>query len=141
MNGRLMNGRPSLRPNRRCLWRGHSYELGSAESASPNRLYAISHCLEIRNESTHLLEIMAPPHMNDRSHCLFDSKETNMVPNNGLIRLKDLQQRISLSKASIYQLISQDLFPRQVKLTPSGRAVAWRTEDIDEWIQSREEAE
>ena len=63
-----------------------------------------------------------------------------MAKVNGLIRLKDLRQRIGLSKASIYQLISQDLFPRPVKLTPSGRAVAWKTVDIDGWIQSREEA-
>jgi len=27
-----------------------------------------------------------------------------------------------------------------VKLTPSGRAVGWKTVDIDGWIQSREEA-
>lgn len=63
-----------------------------------------------------------------------------MAPNNGFIRLKDLKKRVGLCKASIYQLIAQDLFPRQVKLTPSGRAVGWKTEDIDKWIQSREEA-
>ena len=63
-----------------------------------------------------------------------------MAQNTGLIRLKDLQRRIGLSKASIYQLIKQDLFPRPFKLTPSGRAVGWKTVDIEGWIQSREEA-
>jgi prophage regulatory protein len=63
-----------------------------------------------------------------------------MAQTTGLIRLKDLQKRIGLSKASIYQLIAQNLFPRPVKLTPSGRAVGWKTVDIDGWIQSREEA-
>ena len=69
-----------------------------------------------------------------------DSRGDSMSQVNGLIRLKDLQKRIGLCKASIYQLIAQDLFPRPVKLTPSGRAVGWRTADIDGWIQSREEA-
>ena len=62
-----------------------------------------------------------------------------MAHANGLIRLKDLKQRVGLSKASIYQLMSQGAFPRSVKLTPSGGAVAWRIADIEEWIKSREE--
>ena len=64
-----------------------------------------------------------------------------MAQNTGLIRLKDLQRRIGLSKASIYQLIEQGLFPRPFKLTPSGRAVGWKTVDIEGWIDSREPAD
>ena len=70
-----------------------------------------------------------------------DSIGDRMSQVNGLIRLKDLQKRIGLSKASIYQLIAQELFPRPVKLTPSGRAVGWKTVDIEGWIDSREPAD
>ena len=55
-----------------------------------------------------------------------------------LIRLSDLVQTLGLCKATIYNLINTGYFPRPIKLTPSGRAVAWRSVDIQDWIDTRE---
>jgi prophage regulatory protein len=54
-----------------------------------------------------------------------------------LLRLRDLVQTLGLCKASIYNLIKTGDFPKQIKLTPSGRAVAWRSAEIQAWIESR----
>ena len=54
------------------------------------------------------------------------------------IRLPDLVESLGLCKASIYNLMSNSDFPRPVKLTPSGRAVAWRQADVRAWIESRD---
>ena len=55
-----------------------------------------------------------------------------------LIRLSDLVQTLGLCKATIYNLINTGHFPRPIKLTPTGRAVAWRSVDIQDWIDTRE---
>jgi len=57
-----------------------------------------------------------------------------------LVRLRDLVQALGLCKASIYNLMKTGDFPRPVKLTPSGRSVAWRVSEIRQWIESREQA-
>lgn len=53
-----------------------------------------------------------------------------------ILRLKDLQRRIPLSRSAIYAKISAGEFPSPVALGP--RAVGWLSTDIDKWIQSRE---
>jgi len=58
-----------------------------------------------------------------------------------LIRLPDLIEALGLCKASIYNLMNNSDFPRPVKLTPSGRAVAWRQADVRAWIESRDYAD
>ncbi|WP_223953842.1 helix-turn-helix transcriptional regulator [Aeromonas caviae] len=45
-----------------------------------------------------------------------------------LIKLKDVTEMTTLSKATIYRLIKQGSFPRQISLGP--RAVAWRLSDV-----------
>ena len=57
-----------------------------------------------------------------------------------LIRLSDLVQALGLCKATIYNLIKTGHFPRPIKLTPSGRAVAWRSIEIQNWIDARDRA-
>jgi prophage regulatory protein len=52
-----------------------------------------------------------------------------------LIRLKELKRMIGLCPASIYNLINNGKFPKQIQL--SERATAWRLSDINEWINSR----
>lgn len=50
-----------------------------------------------------------------------------------LIKLKDVTEMTTLSKATIYRLIKQGSFPRQISLGP--RAVAWRLSDVVTWIE------
>lgn len=57
-----------------------------------------------------------------------------------LVRLRDLVQTLGLCKATIYNLINAGHFPRPIKLTPSGRAVAWRSVEIQDWIDARDRA-
>lgn len=48
------------------------------------------------------------------------------------IRLKELQLRIPLSTSTIYRMISQQSFPRPVRL--GARAVAWRVSDVEAYL-------
>lgn len=52
-----------------------------------------------------------------------------------LLRIKEVQKIVGLSRASIYRLINAGSFPAQVKL--SDRASAWYSEDIYLWMQER----
>lgn len=52
-----------------------------------------------------------------------------------ILRLKDLQQRIKLSRSTIYAKIAAGDFPSPITLGP--RAVGWLESDIQKWITSR----
>ena len=52
-----------------------------------------------------------------------------------LLRLADVRNRVPYSRSTIYQLISQGLFPKPISI--GARAVAWLESDIDEWIAAR----
>ena len=52
-----------------------------------------------------------------------------------ILRLKDLQRRIPLSRSTIYAKISAGEFPPPITLGP--RAVGWLSADIDKWIENR----
>jgi prophage regulatory protein len=52
-----------------------------------------------------------------------------------LLRLPEVMRAVGLRKSTLYQLIRSQSFPAQIRLTK--RAVAWRAEDIERWIQSR----
>lgn len=52
-----------------------------------------------------------------------------------ILRLKDLQERIKLSRSGIYAKISAGQFPPPIILGP--RAVGWLESDIEQWIKSR----
>ncbi len=58
-----------------------------------------------------------------------------MAKQETLIRLPEVVRLTGLSKPSIYRLVKENQFPKQVKL--SSRAVAWRMTDISTWIESR----
>jgi len=60
---------------------------------------------------------------------------TNALPPR-LIKLKELLVQVPLSRSQVYKLIAEGSFPAQVNL--AGRSVAWRSEDVDAWIASRE---
>ncbi|HHP5489925.1 helix-turn-helix transcriptional regulator [Aeromonas hydrophila] len=55
-----------------------------------------------------------------------------------LIKLKEVTEMTTLSKATIYRLIKQRKFPDSISVGP--RAVAWRTMDILEWVQKKVDA-
>lgn len=52
-----------------------------------------------------------------------------------ILRIDEVVRLTGLSKAMIYALIKQGLFPRPVLL--SKRAVGWIEEDLEAWIKSR----
>ncbi|MCL1077047.1 AlpA family transcriptional regulator [Parashewanella spongiae] len=52
-----------------------------------------------------------------------------------LIKLKDVMNLTSLSRATIYRFMAQQQFPKQVVL--SARSVVWRESEIIEWIEEK----
>jgi prophage regulatory protein len=54
-----------------------------------------------------------------------------------LLRIKQVQDRTSLSKSYIYQLCSQNQFPKSIQLVAGGSSVAWIESEIQDWIDSR----
>lgn len=52
-----------------------------------------------------------------------------------LIRMKDVLQRVALSKTEVYRRIKVCSFPKQVRLGPS--RIAFIEVEIDSWIQER----
>jgi prophage regulatory protein len=54
-----------------------------------------------------------------------------------LQKLHDVKKATALSRSSIYLKIAEGTFPRPVKL--GARAVAWRSSDIQRWIDERPE--
>ena len=52
-----------------------------------------------------------------------------------ILRLPQIKASTGLSGSQIYNLISQDKFPKQIKL--GDRASGWIESEIQEWIQSR----
>lgn len=51
-----------------------------------------------------------------------------------IYRLKEVVELTSLSKSTIYRMISAGVFPASIAL--SQRAVAWRVSDVDAWLDS-----
>lgn len=52
-------------------------------------------------------------------------------------RLKKVTELTGLSKSYIYQLSSNGLFPKSIKLIPGGTSVAWVEQEVLDWIDSR----
>ena len=49
-----------------------------------------------------------------------------------ILRRPDVEKRCGLSRSTIYQLMTEDAFPRPVRL--GKRAVGWREFDIASWL-------
>ena len=58
--------------------------------------------------------------------------------NRRIVRLEEVQRMIGLSRSTIYALIAQCNFPKQVRLT-GARSVGWYEHIIIEWIESRQQ--
>jgi prophage regulatory protein len=56
-----------------------------------------------------------------------------------VIRLPEVQKRVSLSRSSIYAAVANCSFPAPIKLgsTEKARAVGWIAEEIDQYIADR----
>lgn len=52
-----------------------------------------------------------------------------------LLRRKQVQERVNLSRSELYRLIGLGRFPRQIPL--GERARAWDADEIETWIQQR----
>jgi prophage regulatory protein len=52
-----------------------------------------------------------------------------------LLRLREVRAATGLSRSSIYSLEAQGKFPKRVSI--GARAVAWKSDEIAEWIESR----
>jgi prophage regulatory protein len=52
-----------------------------------------------------------------------------------ILRLPEVISRVGLKRASIYQYISQGLFPKQISL--GERSVGWLEHEINEWLATR----
>ncbi|MBT5559412.1 MAG: AlpA family phage regulatory protein [Proteobacteria bacterium] len=52
-----------------------------------------------------------------------------------ILRRKDVETMIGLSRSTIYKLMSQGTFPKAIHLGP--RAVGWRISDIEDWIDQQ----
>ncbi|SUX28441.1 helix-turn-helix transcriptional regulator [Chromobacterium vaccinii] len=52
-----------------------------------------------------------------------------------MLRLPDVMKVTGLSRSSLYALIKQGQFPRQIQLGP--RAVAWLSSDVESWLEER----
>lgn len=55
-----------------------------------------------------------------------------------LIHAREVQRICGLSKSTMYRLMRTGLFPEPLKIGP--KAVRWREDEIQEWIDSRERA-
>lgn len=51
------------------------------------------------------------------------------------LRLPLVQQRVGLSRSTIYEMVKQGRFPRPVSI--GTRAVAWTSFSIDSWVEQR----
>ncbi|CAM3054422.1 helix-turn-helix transcriptional regulator [Vibrio mytili] len=53
-----------------------------------------------------------------------------------LIRIADVKAMTGLSQATIYRMMKSGKFPQHLDLG-SGRTVAWRRDDVQDWIDTR----
>jgi prophage regulatory protein len=56
-------------------------------------------------------------------------------PLQAFLRLPIVLRRTGLGRSTIYRMIANKEFPGQVRI--GARAVGWRQNDIDEWIEAR----
>ena len=52
-----------------------------------------------------------------------------------IIKLKTVLEMTSLSRSTIYDYISRDLFPKQVKIGEN--SVGWVLSEVEDWINDR----
>ena len=66
-----------------------------------------------------------------------DQLESEIDRPKRLIRIGKVIQLSGISKSYIYQLASQNLFPKSIQLIPGGTSVAWVEGEVLDWIDER----
>ncbi len=56
---------------------------------------------------------------------------------NAVLRPRDIPAATGLSERTVRRLEEQDAFPKRILLSPNGRSVGWRTEDVEAWLAER----
>ena len=54
-----------------------------------------------------------------------------------LIRRRELEKKLQISRSSIYLMMSEGTFPKPIKL--GRRAVGWRSVDVEKWLDDMQE--
>lgn len=57
-----------------------------------------------------------------------------------MMRLPAVKQAVGFGRTAIYEKIKTGEFPAPYPLSDNGRAVAWASDEIDNWIESRIQA-
>ena len=52
-----------------------------------------------------------------------------------LIKLKEVIEKTSLGRSTIYEFIAKGIFPKQVSI--GAKSVAWLESEVDDWIMER----
>jgi prophage regulatory protein len=60
-----------------------------------------------------------------------------MTDKQKIMRTKDAIAFSGLGKSQFYKAIDRGEFPKPIKITDSGRATAFLTSELDEWLASR----
>lgn len=55
--------------------------------------------------------------------------------NTRILRRPDVEDRTGLSRSTLYAMMARDEFPQPLQL--GRRAVGWREQDVEAWLQSR----
>ena len=71
---------------------------------------------------------------------MFRTRATNSGPGSemnmtNILRRKDVEARVGLSRSTLYELMDRGSFPRPVKL--SAKRVGWLENEIAEWQKAR----
>ena len=61
----------------------------------------------------------------------------NNITSQTLLRMRDLNDALGLSRSHIYRLMAEGRFPKSVSLVPGGTSVAWVASEIQEWVEQR----
>lgn len=59
----------------------------------------------------------------------------NGTPNINILRRREVERKIKLSRSTIYKLMADGEFPKPIKL--GTRAVGWFESDIVDWLNQR----
>ena len=54
-----------------------------------------------------------------------------------ILRMKDVQPLVGLSKSYIYRLGKEGLFPKPISIMSNGNSVGWIEHEIHAWIEQR----
>jgi prophage regulatory protein len=64
-------------------------------------------------------------------------RELDDINTTRFLRIKDVMKITGISKSYIYQLVSNNQFPKSIKLVPGGSSCAWIEKEIYDWADSR----